>query len=180
MVNKKMKKMPQFVTEVVEVKWSNLLKPDTAFGEASANHNITILLDANLEKKLAALLKQSGAKKINGIMEKDGVKTLKAKSRVYVEQGKFPCVDSAAQETDAVPFGGDKVRLKLAPAVVARDNSLSVYLNGIQIVEKNANNTTGTSTGGFSAVDGGFVSAAAPKAAATSEIEETEDEDLPF
>lgn len=180
MVNKKMKKMPQFVTEVVEVKWSNLLKPDTAFGEASANHNITILLDTNLEKKLAALLKQSGAKKINGIMEKDGVKTLKAKSRVYVEQGKFPCVDSAAQETDAVPFGGDKVRLKLAPAVVARDNSLSVYLNGIQIVEKNANNTTGTSTGGFSAVDGGFVSAAAPKATATAEIEETEDEDLPF
>jgi hypothetical protein len=178
MVNKKMKKMPQFVTEVVEVKWSNLLKPDTAFGEASANHNITILLDKTLEKKLAELLKQSGAKKINGIMEKDGVKTFKAKSRMYVEQGKFPCVDSAAQETDAVPFGGDKVRLKLAPAVVARDNSLSVYLNGIQIVEKNANNLTGSTGGGFSAVDGGYVGAATPKSA--PEVEETEDEDLPF
>jgi len=178
MVNKKMKKMPQFVTEVVEVKWSNLLKPDTAFGEASANHNITILLDKTLEKKLAELLKQSGAKKINGIMEKDGIKTFKAKSRVYVEQGKFPCVDSAAQETDAVPFGGDKVRLKLAPAVVARDNSLSVYLNGIQIVEKNANNLTGSTGGGFSAVDGGYVGAATPKSA--PEVEETEDEDLPF
>jgi hypothetical protein len=178
MVNKKMKKMPQFVTEVVEVKWSNLLKPDTAFGEASANHNITILLDKTLEKKLAELLKQSGAKKINGIMEKDGVKTFKAKSRMYVEQGKFPCVDSAAQETDAVPFGGDKVRLKLAPAVVARDNSLSVYLNGIQIVEKNANNMTGSTGGGFSAVDGGYVGAATTKSA--PEVEETEDEDLPF
>ena len=178
MVNKKMKKMPQFVTEVAEVKWSNLLKPDTALGEASANHNITILLDKTLEKKLAELLKQSGAKKINGIMEKDGVKTLKAKSRVYVEQGKFPCVDSAAQETDAVPFGGDKVRLKLAPAVVARDNSLSVYLNGIQIVEKNANNMTGSTGGGSSGVDGGFVGTAAPKSA--PEVEETEDEDLPF
>jgi hypothetical protein len=178
MVNKKMKKMPQFVTEVVEVKWSNLLKPDTAFGEASANHNITILLDKTLEKKLAELLKQSGAKKINGIMEKDGVKTFKAKSRMYVEQGKFPCVDSAAQETDAVPFGGDKVCLKLAPAVVARDNSLSVYLNGIQIVEKNANNMTGSTGGGFSAVDGGYVGAATTKSA--PEVEETEDEDLPF
>lgn len=178
MVNKKMKKMPQFVTEVLEVKWSNLLKPDTAFGEASANHNITVILDKNLEKQLADMLKKSGAKKINGIMEKDGVKTLKAKSRVYVEQGKFPCVDSAAQETDAVPFGGDKVRLKLAPAVVARDNSLSVYLNGIQIVEKNANNMTGSTGGGFSAVDGGFVGAAATKSA--PEVEETEDEDLPF
>jgi hypothetical protein len=178
MVNKKMKKIPQFVTEVVEVKWSNLLKPDTAFGEASANHNITILLDKTLEKKLAELLKQSGAKKINGIMEKDGVKTFKAKSRMYVEQGKFPCVDSAAQETDSVPFGGDKVRLKLAPAVVARDNSLSVYLNGIQIVEKNANNVTGSTGGGFSAVDGGFVGTSATKSA--PKVEETEDEDLPF
>ncbi len=178
MVNKKMKKMPQFVTEVVEVKWSNLLKPDTAFGEASANHNITILLDKTLEKKLSELLKQSGAKKINGIMEKDGVKTFKAKSRMYVEQGKFPCVDSAAQETDAVPFGRDKVRLKLAPAVVARDNSLSVYLNGIQIIEKNANNITGSTGGGFSAIDGGFVGTSAPKSA--PEVEETEDEDLPF
>ena len=178
MVNKKMKKMPQFVTEVSEVKWSNLLKPDTAFGEASANHNITILLDKTLEKKLAELLKQSGAKKINGIMEKDGIKTLKAKSRVFVEQGKFPCVDSQAAETDAVPFGGDKVRLKLAPAVVSRDNSLSLYLNGIQIVEKNANNMTGTGSSGFDAVDGGFVGAVASKPA--PEVEETEDEDLPF
>jgi hypothetical protein len=69
MVNKKMKKMPQFVTEVLEVKWSNLLKPDTAFGEASANHNITVILDKNLEKQLADILKKSGAKKINGIMD---------------------------------------------------------------------------------------------------------------
>ena len=178
MVNKKMKKMPQFVTEVVEVKWSNLLNPDTAFGESTANHNITILLDKTLEKKLAELLKQSGANKINGIMEKDGVKTFKAKSRMYVEQGKFPCVDSAAQETDAVPFGGDKVRLKLAPAVVARDNSLSVYLNGIQIVEKNVNNMTGSTGGGFSAIAGGYVGTATTKS--TPEVEETEDEDLPF
>jgi hypothetical protein len=178
MVNNKMKKMPPFVTEVVDVKWSNLLKPDTAFGEASANHNITVVITKTLEKTLADMLKKSGAKKINGIMEKDGIKTLKAKSRVFVEQGKFPCVDSQATETDAVPFGGDKVRLKLAPAVLSRDNSLSLYLNGIQIVEKNANNMTGTGSSGFDAVDGGFVGAVASKPA--PEVEETEDEDLPF
>jgi hypothetical protein len=178
MTNKKMKKMPPIVTEVVEVKWSNLLKPDTAFGEASANHNITIVVTKTLEKILADVLKKSGAKKINGIMEKDGIKTLKAKSRVFVEQGKFPCVDSQASETDAVPFGGDKVRLKLAPAVVTRDNSLSLYLNGIQIVEKNANNMTGTGSSGFDAVDGGYVGSVATKSEPA--VEETEDEDVPF
>lgn len=176
MANAKMKKFPDIVTGVLEVKWSNLLKPDNAFGEATANHNITVVLDKNLEKSLADILKKSGAKKINGIYEKDGVKTFKAKSRVHIEAGKFPCVDSNAAATDAVAFGGDKVRLRLAPAVVARDNSLSLYLNGIQIVEKNSNNVTGGS--GFDAVKGGFVGAATTSAA--PQVEETEDEELPF
>jgi len=175
MANAKMKKFPDIVTGVLEVKWSNLLKPDNAFGEATANHNITVVIDKTLEKSLADILKKSGAKKINGIYEKDGVKTFKAKSRVHIEAGKFPCVDSNAEATDAVAFGGDKVRLRLAPAVVARDNSLSLYLNGIQIVEKNTNNTMGG--GGFDAVKGGFVGAAAPSA---PQVEETEDEELPF
>lgn len=172
----KMKKLPDFVTGVLEVKWSNLLKPDNAFGEATANHNITVVMDKTLEKSLADLLKKSGAKKINGLYEKDGVKTFKAKSRVHIEAGKFPCVDSNAQATDAVAFGGDKVRLRLAPAIVGRDNSLSLYLNGIQIVEKNSNNMTGGT--GFDAVKGGFVGAAV--SSETPKIEETEDEDLPF
>ena len=173
--NSKLKKFPDIVTSTLEVKWSNLLKPDNAFGEATANHNITVIMDKNLEKTLMEMLKKSGAKKINGIYEKDGVKTFKAKSRVHIEAGKFPCVDSAAQATDAVAFGGDKVRLRLAPAVVARDNSLSLYLNGIQIVEKNSNTVTGGS--GFDAVDGGFVGTAASSA---PKVEESEDEDLPF
>lgn len=172
--NGKMKKLPDFVTETLEVKWSNLLKPDTAFGEASANHNITVVMDKALEKQLTELLKKSGAKKINGMYEKDGVKTFKAKSRVHLEAGKFPCVDANASATDAVAFGGDKVRLRLAPAIVSRDNSLSLYLNGIQIIEKN-NNGGGA---GFSAVDGGFVGAAATKSSAP--VEETEDDDMPF
>ena len=54
----KLKKLPQFVTETLECKWSNLLKPDTAFGEASANHNITVVLDKKLETKLQDILKK--------------------------------------------------------------------------------------------------------------------------
>jgi hypothetical protein len=174
--NTKLKKLPDFVTGVMEVKWSNLMKPDNAFGEASANHNITVVLDSTLEKQLADLLKKSGAKKINGIYEKDGLKTFKAKSRVHIEAGKFPCVDSNAEATDAVAFGGDKVRLRLAPAVVARDNSLSLYLNGIQIVEKNTSSTGS----GFDTVKGGFVGTTSAVASSAPQVTETEDEDLPF
>jgi hypothetical protein len=177
----KLKKLPQFVTETLECKWSNLLKPDTAFGEASANHNITVVMDQKLKAKLQDVLKKSGAKKINGIYEKEGVTYLKTKSRLHVEAGKFPCVDANAQETDIVAFGGDKVKLKLAPAIVARDKSLSFYLNGVQIIERNENNNS-VGSSGFSAVDGGFTS---PKAAAATKpaavvVEETEDEELPF
>jgi hypothetical protein len=53
-----------------------------------------------------------------------------------------------------------------------------VYLNGIQIVEKNTNNTTGGS--GFGAVKGGFVGATATMSSTPAAIEESEDEDLPF
>jgi len=175
----KLKKLPQFVTETLECKWSNLLKPDTAFGEASANHNITVVLDKKLETKLQDILKKSGAKKINGIYEKEGTKFLKVKSRIHIEAGKFPCVDSNAQETDVVAFGGDKVRLKLAPAIVARDKSLSFYLNGVQIVERGEGNASSSGSSGFSTVTGGF---SAPKAAepVAVAVEETEDEELPF
>jgi len=175
----KLKKLPQFVTETLECKWSNLLKPDTAFGEASANHNITVVLDKKLETKLQDILKKSGAKKINGIYEKEGAKFLKVKSRIHIEAGKFPCVDSNAQETDVVAFGGDKVRLKLAPAIVARDKSLSFYLNGVQIVERGEGNASSSGSSGFSTVTGGF---SAPKTAepAAVAVEETEDEELPF
>lgn len=179
MKNQMLTKMPPIVTNTVEVVWSNLLKPDTAFGEASANHNITITVDAAMSKSLAALLKKSGAKKINGMREKDGVKTLKCKSRLHIENGRFPCVDSSAQETDVVAFGGDKVRLKLAPAIIKKDNSLSLYLNGVQIVERNEKNASTGDAGGFSAIEGGFVSTAKPKPETTN-TNDTEDDDLPF
>lgn len=178
MANQMLTKMPPFITETVDVMWSNLLKPDTAFGEASANHNITIVVDGTLNKTLKAVLKKSGAKKINGMREKDGVVTLKCKSRIHIEEGKFPCVDAAAQTTDIVAFGGDKVRLKLAPAIIKKDNSLSLYLNGVQIVERNEKNAGSGEAGGFSAVEGGFVSS--PKQTSAPVTEDAEDDDLPF
>lgn len=168
----KLKKLPGFITEVLDCKWSNLLKPDTAFGDGSANHNITVVLTEGLQTSLDKILKQSGAKKINGIYAKEGVTYLKTKSRLHVEAGKFPCVDAKATSVDVVPFGGDKVKLMLAPAVVSRDNSLSLYLNGIQIIEKNS----GTFSTGFTVVDGGFTAPA--KAQAT--VETVEDDELPF
>ena len=166
-------RIAQFTTQTLEAKWSNLLKPDVAFGEGSANHNITVVVDTDFKKQLDTILKTSGAKKLNGLKEIDGVITFKAKSKVHIEEGKFPCVDSLGQPTDSVPFGGDKVRLKLAPMVLTRDNSLSIYLNGIQVVEKN---TTFTKGSDFAAVEGGFVEASTKKDDLTGQ----EDSDLPF
>lgn len=175
MTTKKSNRIPQFTTATLQTKWSNLLKPDIAFGEGSANHNITVVVDAELQKILDAVLKSSGAKKINGLKETDGVTTFKAKSKVYVEEGKFPCVDSLGQPSDSVPFGGDMVRLKLAPMVLTRDNSLSIYLNGIQVVTKTSTGKT-PSTQGFAPVEGGFVDAGTQKADLTDQA----DSDLPY
>lgn len=172
--DKKAKRIPQFITATLETKWSNLLKPDVAFGEGSANHNITVVVDPEFKKVLDQVLKDSGAKKLNGLKESDGVTTFKAKSKVHVDDGVFPCVDSLGQATDSVPFGGDKVRLKLAPMVLTRDNSLSIYLNGIQVIEKNFV----TRDNNFTPVENGFVRSGAPTTKA--EPVDQEDSDLPF
>lgn len=169
---KKINRLSQFTTQTLEAKWSNLLKPDVAFGESSANHNITVVVDAEFKQTLDTVLKTSGAKKLNGLREVDGVTTFKAKSKVHVDEGKFPCVDSLGQPTDIVPFGGDKVRLKLAPMVLTRDNSLSIYLNGIQLIEKNS---TFIKAKGFVPVDGGFVDGSTKV-----DLKDQEDSDLPF
>jgi hypothetical protein len=171
-------KLPPLVTETLEVKWSNLLNPDTNFGENSANHNITVIADKTLQNILNDLLKKSGAKKINGIIDKEGIRYVKFKSKTHINKIKFPCVDALAKETEVVAFGGDKVRLKLQPMVLSRDNSLSLYLNGVQIIEKN---NTGVGSGiGFAPVEGGFVGTSSNKSASTVETEEVTDDDIPF
>ena len=170
-------KIKAFVTDTVEVVYGHLHRPDDKFGADSANHNVTILVDDNLQPILDDLLKTSAATKINGMrVDDDGRTLLKVKSKIFVKKGTqtFPCRDAMSKETTATPFGGDKVRLRLNPAVLDRDNSMSIYLNGCQIVEKNA-----TDTGGFAAVEGGFDGSSFEEPTTTQETA-AETEDMPF
>ena len=146
-------KTTNFVTETVEVKWSHLHRPDDKFGEDTANHNITVVVDKTLQKAMDAVVKETGATKINGMREDDDGNTLlKAKTNWFVKKNikVFPCVDANATATEALPFQGDQVRLRLAPIMIDRDGSLSFFLNGIQIIEK----TDREYTGGFDKTKG--------------------------
>ena len=168
-----------FVTETVEVVWAHLHRPDDKFGADSANHNITIMVDKKLQKQIDEILKESGATKINGLRtDDDGNTLLKAKSKVFVKKGDttFPCRDASSTKTEATPFGGDKVRLRLNPTILDRDNSMSIYLNGCQIIEKNAQDT-----GGFDTVENGFDGSTYTVPTTTTHTETpAETEDLPF
>ena len=170
--------MKAFVTDTLNVKWGHLHRPDDKFGADSANHNVTVIVDDELQAVLDNLMKESGAKKINGMRtDDDGDTLLKVKTKTFVKKGEqtFPCRDAKAEKTEATPFGGDKVRLRLNPMVLDRDNSLSIYLNGCQIIEKNASDTGGFApTDGF---DGSEYTAPTPESN-TNEPEEVED--LPF
>ena len=151
-----MSKLPAFTTDIADVVWSHLHAPDEKFGADSSNHNITVVVDEQLQMKLDELLKETGAIKINGLrIDKEGIPVLKAKSKSYIKKGvhTFPCRDAGTNQTDAVPFGGDKVRLRLAPAILTRDGSMSLYLNGCQIIEKGSYDGSGAD-GGFDAVEG--------------------------
>ena len=164
-------KMKQFVTETVEVVYGHLHRPDDKFGADSSNHNVTVVVDSELQEKLDELQKESNATKINGLrVDDEGRTLLKVKSKIFVKKGEttFPCRDALSNKTEATPFGGDKVRLRLNPTVLDRDNSMSIYLNGVQIIEKNAQDT-----GGFTPVEDGFdgMSYTAPVAEQTQPAE---------
>tara|TARA_Y100000004_G_scaffold177661_1_gene219469 strand:+ start:437 stop:952 length:516 start_codon:yes stop_codon:yes gene_type:complete len=168
-------KINPFTTDTVQVKWAHLHAPDDKFGADSANHNITVVVDDELQKKLDQLVQENGASKINGLRtDEDGLTTLKAKSKTFVKKDVrvFPCRDAGANRTEAVPFGGDEVRLRLAPAVLTRDNSMSLYLNGVQIITKNAYDESG-----FEATEGFDGSNFIPP---TEKNEEASEDDMPF
>ena len=155
-MTQKAKTMPKsFITDELVVKWSNLLKPDTHFG-TPGDHNVTVLLDKTLQKEIKGWQKSVGAKKVNGISETtEGEETLKVKSKLYTTgdntRTSFPCYDVDARETDDVPFGGDTVKLRIAPRVNDRDNSLSLWLSGVQIVKSGGRTTGFTPINGFTA-----------------------------
>ncbi len=152
----KQKTMPRsFITDELVVKWSNLLKPDRHFS-TDGDHNVTVLLDKGLQKVINEWKKSSGAKKVNGLNKTtDGEDTLKVKSKLYTTgdntRTSFPCYDVDARETDDVPFGGDTVKLMIAPRINDRDNSLSLWLSGVQIVKSGGRTTGFTPINGFTA-----------------------------
>jgi hypothetical protein len=172
-----------FTTETAVVRWAHMHAPDIKFGVDSANHSVTVIVDDELQQTLDTLLQEAGASKINGLRtDDDGVTLLKAKSKVFVKKGdnSFPCRDAKAEMTDAKPYGGDHVRLRLSPVVLSRDGSLSVFLNGCQIIEKNQ---VDSDTGGFAPTDGFDGSSWKSAEPTTSDSEDKGDpltEDIPF
>jgi hypothetical protein len=181
-------KIKSIVTAPLTVKWSNLLKPDDHFGEGSANHNITVILTPEFEAQLMEIARDNGVKVVNGTYEKDGVRTIKFKSKTHIDKGAYPCQDSTGAYTDSVPFGSDVVRLRLGPAIITKGpkKSMSFYLNGVQLIQKNASDMP-QRVNGFNAVEGGYVgnrvdapakSEAAPDAVKSSPA--ITDEEIPF
>jgi hypothetical protein len=183
--------MSKFVTDRLTVNYAYLNKPDDKFGADTANFNVTVPLEASLAESIKEAVAQTGAKKVNGVYEKDGQKFIKFKNRILVRDGarSFPCVDSQNNPTTATASSGDVVRLLVSPSLIKRDNSLSIYLDGVQIIEKNS--TFGGGGAGFDAVEGGFTGDAAPAqeafdaepeadASPAPVADEDGDDDLPF
>lgn len=123
-----------FVTGDVVVKWSHLLKPDEKFG--NPNHSITVEVTPELKAKLNSAMKELGSKKINGLKDD----TVKFKNVLKIRDGvmRFPVVDASTKETDVLPMSSDIVRVKVTPALVSRDNSVSFYLEAVQLIKKNS------------------------------------------
>jgi hypothetical protein len=174
-------KTANFVTDTVTVKWSHLHRPDDKFGVDTANHNITVEVDDALQKTIDKILSDMGGKKMNGMRkdEETGVSLLKAKTKWHVKKDikVFPCVDANASATEALPFQGDKVRLRLAPIKLDRDGSISLFLNGVQIIEKNERDFNG----GFDKTDGFDGSDfQVPEKEEAPEISTDGGDDLPF
>jgi len=149
-----------FFTPEVTVKWSHLMSPDDKFG--NPNHSVTVVMTPELQKLVAAAVKELGGKKINGVKEQDGVKTIKFKNSQKAKEGikVFPVIGPDLKPSDVVPFGTDQVRVKVVPSLIGRDNSVSFYMDAIQLIKRNY---VGEASG-FSAVKG----------------EPTSDGDIPF
>lgn len=139
------------------VRWSHLMSPDDKFG--NPNHSVTIVVDDRIKKQLETATKQLGGKKINGfkVDAESGDNLVRFKNVLQARQGvkTFPILDSNDQPTQTVPFGTDVVRVKVTPALIERDKSVSFYMEKIQLVERNYQ--PGTSNSGMGAVSGGFV-----------------------
>ena len=156
------------------VRWSHLLKPDDKFG--NPHHSVTVVVDAEMQGQLDSAMQQLGGSKINGYKTdtETGDNLIRFKNVLKAREGvmQFPVLDSEDKETTTVPFGTDTVRVKVTPAKIERDGSVSFYMEKIQLIERNYEGGSGSGGGGMGKVDGGYVSEAAPVAAA--------EDDTPF
>ena len=175
-----------FFTNNATVTWSHLHKPDVKFG--NPNYNITVALTPELESAIKDAAQAAGfgkISKVNGVGNREDGKVVgqELPSMPRRCHWRLPCVDANAKPTKAVPFGGDVVRLASScRSLLERDNSMSIYLDGCQIIEK-TEREEGTGGG---VVDGGFdgANAEAPEVKENIESEavaaEDADTDLPF
>jgi hypothetical protein len=174
----------------VTVRFAWLHAPDVKF---DPNFSVTIPLTDEVKAKLSAAAKSVGGKKVNGVRSftnnetGDEEKVVKFVNRILIEKENaksFGCVDSNRNPCDAA-MGGDVVNLALTAKRLDRDGSVSFFLDGVQVVEKNS-----TAGGGspFDVVEGGYSAASADTKPSFDDDEETnfgsseeaEDDDLPF
>ena len=148
-----------FVTEAATVKWSHLMKPDDKFG--NPHHSVTIVVTKKIQKQLDAAMAQLGGNKINGLKSDDetGETFVRFKNVLKAREGtqRFPILDSEDNSTDTIPFASDKVRVKVTPALISRDDSVSFYMDKIQLEERNWEQSGESGGGGMGKVDGGYV-----------------------
>ena len=177
-------KFSPMTLEKVTITYSHIQKPDL---EYNTGHSVTVEWNKDIAKMFSEMVKQSGVKKVNGLSApngdgrlkscqlKDGPTQVKFKNSLYSSDGveRFPDVfDLDGQRTMDNPYGGDVVNLVVRPKVwdMQGKESISVYLNEIQIVEKNS---------------GSKVTFAKPKQEETTfnankQSKPVSDEDLPF
>ena len=148
-----------FITEASEVRWSHLMKPDDKFG--NPHHSVTVVVTPELQQQLYSSVTELSGGKINGMKTDESGETLiRFKNNLKAKEGimRFPILDSEDKETNTVPFASDKVRLRVTPALLDRDNSVSFYMDKVQLIERNWTPSGGSTSGGMGKVDGGYVS----------------------
>lgn len=147
-----------FITDAAEVRWSHLMKPDDKFG--NPHHSVTVVVTPELQKQLDSSVTELGGGKINGMKADESGETLiRFKNNLKAKEGimRFPILDSEDKETNTVPFASDKVRIRVTPALLERDGSVSFYMDKVQLIERNWTPSGSNTGGGMGKVDGGYV-----------------------
>ncbi len=149
----------RIMTTPMTVRFAWLHAPDTKF---EPNFSVTVPLSDELKKQMSTTAKGLGGTKVNGVRDftnnetGESEKVAKFTNRILIEKNNarsFPCVDSNNKPTSQYAMGGDEVRLLLTAKKLDRDGSVSFFLEGVQIIAKNASG----GGGGFDAYEGGFV-----------------------